>query len=59
LLDSVGGSLSPEIRSIRNRYIEPVKTSLGVGRFETARGEGFAMPLVQAIAFARQQLLLC
>jgi len=55
LLDSVGGSRSPEIRSIRNRYIEDVKTLLGVGRFETARAEGHTMPLVQAIALARSR----
>ena len=35
LLDSVGGSLAPNIRWIRDRYIEPVKTSLGRG---TIRG---------------------
>ncbi|MEP7304448.1 MAG: winged helix-turn-helix domain-containing protein [Acidobacteriota bacterium] len=57
LLESVGGSLSPEIRSIRNRYLEPVQTSLGVRRFETARAAGRAMPLVQAIELAHQQAL--
>jgi non-specific serine/threonine protein kinase len=58
LLESVGGSLSPEIRSIRNRYIESLKTSLGAGPFETARAEGRAMQPVQAIALARRQALL-
>jgi hypothetical protein len=52
LLENVSGSLSPEIRWIRGRYIEPVKTSLGVGPFETARAEGRAMPLANAIALA-------
>ena len=58
LLESVGGSLPPSFRWIRDRYIEPVKTSLGGASFETARAEGRAMPPVQAIALARQQALL-
>ena len=58
LLESVGGSLVPTIGWIRDRYIEPVKTSLGGGSFETARAEGRAMPPVHAIALARQQALL-
>jgi len=58
LLESVGGSLVPTIGWIRDRYFEPVKTSLGGGSFETARAEGRAMPTVQAIALARQQALL-
>ena len=58
LLASVGGSLVPSIGWIRDRYFEPVKTSLGVAPFETARAEGRAMPLVHAIALARQQALL-
>jgi non-specific serine/threonine protein kinase len=57
LLDSVGSSLVPSIGWIRDRYIEPVKTSLGVGPFEAAHAEGRAMPPVQAIALARQQAL--
>jgi non-specific serine/threonine protein kinase len=55
LLESVGGSLTLEIRAIRSRYIGPVKMSLGAEPFETARSEGYAMPLVEAIALARQQ----
>jgi len=58
LLESVGGSLPPEIRWIRNRYIEPVKTSLGVEPFDAAHAEGRAMPSLQAIALARRQALL-
>jgi hypothetical protein len=54
----VGGSLVPTIGWIRDRYIEPVKTSLSGGAFETARAEGRAMPVVHAIALARQQTLL-
>jgi len=54
LLESVGGSVTPEIRGIRDRYVESAKTSLGVGAFETARTEGRAMPLVHAIALARE-----
>jgi predicted ATPase/DNA-binding winged helix-turn-helix (wHTH) protein len=52
LLQNVSSSLSPEIRWIRDRYIEPVKTSLGVGPFETAHAAGRAMPLAAAIALA-------
>jgi non-specific serine/threonine protein kinase len=58
LLESVGGSLVPTIGWIRDRYLEPVKTSLGGGSFETARAAGREMPLVEAIALARQQALL-
>jgi predicted ATPase/DNA-binding winged helix-turn-helix (wHTH) protein len=58
IYERVTGSLPPPIRSIRDRYIEPVKTSLGGGAFEIARIEGRAMPLAQAIALARQQALL-
>ena len=58
LLASVGGSLVPSIGWIRDRYFEPVSTSLGAGSFDTARAEGRAMPLAHAIAFARQQALL-
>ena len=58
LLESVGGSLAPSIRWVRDRYIEPTRTSFGDASFETARTEGRAMPPVQAIAFARQQALL-
>ena len=54
LLESVGGSLTPEISGIRDPYVESAKTSLGVGAFDTARAEGRAMPLVHAIALARQ-----
>ena len=52
LLDDVSGSLAPEIKWIRDRYLEPAKTSLGVGPFETARATGRAMPLAHAIALA-------
>jgi non-specific serine/threonine protein kinase len=52
LLANASSSLSPEIRWIRDRYIEPVKTSLGVGPFATACAAGRAMPLAHAIALA-------
>jgi len=58
LLESVGGSLAPSIGWVRDRYMERVKTSLGGGPFETARAEGRAMPLAQAIAIAGHQALL-
>ena len=54
LLDSVGGSLLPHIKWIRDRYKEPVKTALGPGSFEAASTEGRAMSSVKAVALARQ-----
>jgi len=59
LLATVGGSLVPTIGWIRDRYIEPVKTSLGGGAFDAAHADGRAMPVLEAIALARQQTLLC
>jgi non-specific serine/threonine protein kinase len=58
LLESLAGLLSPEVRWIRDRYLESVKKSLGAESFEAARAEGRAMPLVHATALARQQALL-
>ena len=58
LLESVGGALAPSIRWVRDRHIEPTRTSLGDTSFENARTDGRAMPPLQAIAFARQQALL-
>ena len=55
LLDSVGGLWTPETSWIRGRHFESVKSSLGVGPFETARAEGRTMSLTQAIALARQR----
>jgi predicted ATPase len=57
LLESGGGTLLATMSWLRDRYIESVKTSLGETAFETARTEGRAMSLVQAVAFARQALL--
>jgi hypothetical protein len=58
LLESVGGSLAPSIRWVRDCYIEPTRTSLGDASFKTARTKGRALPPVQAIVFALQQALL-
>jgi non-specific serine/threonine protein kinase len=58
LLSSVGGSLNPTIKWIRDRYIQQVKTSLGVGPFQTARADGRALSPAQAVALARQQTIL-
>jgi non-specific serine/threonine protein kinase len=58
MLESMGGALSPNIKLIRDRYIEPVKMSLGEAPFEAACAEGRAMPLMHAIALARRQALL-
>jgi predicted ATPase/DNA-binding winged helix-turn-helix (wHTH) protein len=52
LLETVGGSLSQEIRWIRARYIDPVKTCLGDESFNSTRAEGRAMSAAQAIALA-------
>lgn len=51
--ERLGASLPPNIRVIQDRYIEPVKTSLGEARFKTACEDGRAMALVDAIALAR------
>jgi hypothetical protein len=51
----VGGSLLPHIKWIRDRYLEPVKSALGLGAFEAASTEGRAMSSVKAVALARQQ----
>ena len=58
LLESVSGQLSPEIRWIRARYIDPVRTALGSGPFERARADGRTMALADAVNLARQQALL-
>ena len=58
LLESVGGSLAPTIRWIRDRYIQSVRTSLGDEPFETACAEGRATPPVHVVALACQQTLL-
>jgi non-specific serine/threonine protein kinase len=57
LLEKGGGTRLPTMSSIRDYYIESVKTSLGEVPFETARVEGRAMSLVQAVALARQARL--
>jgi hypothetical protein len=58
MLDTVSGSLPPSFRWVRDRYMEAVKTSLGAEAFEAARVDGRAMAAAQAIALARQQVLL-
>ena len=57
-LEHVGGSLAPSIRWIRDRSIERARVAVGETSFESARTEGRAMSSAQAIAFARQQILL-
>ena len=57
-LENVGGSLAPSIRWIRDRSIERARVAVGETSFESARTEGRAMSSAQAIAFARQQILL-
>jgi hypothetical protein len=58
IFEHVAGSLPPPIRSIRDRYIGSVNSSLGDAAFEIARTEGHAMSVTQAIALAREQALL-
>ena len=52
LLESVGSSLAGTHRWIRERHIESVRTAVGEAGFETARAEGRAMSLAQAVALA-------
>ena len=55
VLGCVGGALSPEIRWIRERYMGPVKQSLGVQKFADACAEGRAMLVDDALALANEQ----
>ena len=58
MLESVSSSLSPEIRWIRDRHLEPARVSLGQGAFDIARAEGRAMPPGRAVALARERALV-
>lgn len=53
LLESVGGSLNPSIRWIRERSIERTRASVDETSFDAALNAGRAMSLPQAVAFAR------
>ena len=55
LRERMGASLAPNIRLIRDRYIEVVKTSIGEARFAAACAEGRAMSGRRAISLALQQ----
>ena len=55
VLGSVGDALSPEVRWIRERYMGPVKQSLGVEKSADACDEGRAMPVDHALALAHEQ----
>ena len=57
-LENIGGSLAPSIGWVRQRYLEPVQASLGAPSFDAARTHGRAMGSAEAIALARQQILL-
>jgi non-specific serine/threonine protein kinase len=56
LLDSVGGSLLPHIKWIRDRYLEPVQAALGPEAFDAASATGRSMSSAKAVAFARRNL---
>ncbi len=58
LLEAAGGSLVPTIGWIRDRYIDPVRASLGDVSFRALCAEGRAMRPIQAAAFAREQTFL-
>ena len=55
LLESVRGTIMPPLTWIRERYLEPVKATLGSDRFQRICAEGRAMPVAEAIALARQR----
>jgi predicted ATPase/DNA-binding winged helix-turn-helix (wHTH) protein len=57
LLDSVGGSLTPTVGWIRDRYAADVNSSLGDDAFEQARATGRTMLPEQAIALAHHETL--
>ena len=44
MLQGVGGSLPPNIKVIRERYIGPVKAALDGSRYDAACAEGRSMP---------------
>lgn len=56
--DRIGAALPSNLRVIRDRYMEPVRTALGDARFEVACEDGRAMALGDAIAFARDEALV-
>jgi FMN-dependent NADH-azoreductase len=58
LLESVRGAIMPPLTWIRDRYLEPVKATLGSDRFQQVCAEGHAMPVAKAIALARQRSAL-
>jgi non-specific serine/threonine protein kinase len=58
LLESVGGSLAPSIKWVRDRYMDRARASLGETAFQAARTEGRAMTSLEAITFARQRAFL-
>ena len=53
LLETVGGALAPEIRWIRERYLESARTALGAQAFDAARAAGRDLSLDDAIARVR------
>ena len=53
LLETVGGALAPEIRWIRERYLESARTALGALAFDAARAAGRDLSLNDAIARVR------
>jgi non-specific serine/threonine protein kinase len=55
LLESVCGAIMPPLTWIRDRYLEPVRSTLGIDRFQRVCAEGRAMPVAKAIALARQR----
>jgi len=58
LLESVGGSMPPSIRWVRNRYVDAVKRALGDRSYEIVHAEGRRLSPLHAIALARQQASL-
>jgi len=58
LLESVRGTIMPPLTWIRERYLEPVKATLGSDRFQRICADGRAMPVAEAIALARQRSAL-
>jgi hypothetical protein len=48
----------PPLTWIRERYLEPVKATLGSDCFQRVCAQGRAMPVAEAIALARQRSAL-
>ena len=57
LRERLGAALPPNLKMLRDRYIDSVRTSLGEVQFARASADGRAISLGDAIAIAQSQAL--